>query len=153
MLEKEMRNILKFFGFESQHIVDLDYLIKQSDKLDVDDRVHEYLRQFDPRSDESYPIFYKRMFFTEITWRIVELVCVEKHPDVAIGHLEDFCLYFHDIWTNNEDDNVFYNWLGRVDMRDMTVKEIVDTHYEDLSHIYSKYFEDGQERLFAKGLK
>ena len=152
MLENEMKNILRFFNFTDQLIVDVDYLINQSKKLDIHEAVHSHLSQFDPSPSESYPIFYKKVFFSEITWRLVELVCAEKYPEVAIGNLEDFCLYFHDIWISNDETNPFYRWLSKVDMREMSVKEIVDKHFSDLNHIYIEYFEDGRETLLEKGL-
>jgi len=131
--------ILGFFGFTPRTIREVSYLITLADRLEITDALHIQLTQFDLRNDEDYPIFYKRMFIYEIFWKLNELICVEYYPEIAIGHLEDFGLFFQDIWLDNEYDNVFVDFYTKNDLSDLTIKEMVDLLYKNLKETFDTY--------------
>lgn len=152
MLEKSMKKVLSFLDFDDKLIIDLEYLIDQAERYEIIDKVKSSIHDFNPSNNEPTPIFYKRMFLSEFAWRMCELVCGEFYPEIAVTQLEDFCLYHHDIWTDREDYNPYYNWFLRNDMRNLTIREAVEKNHTDIGYHYQKYFVDGRERLFEKGL-
>ena len=153
MLEKSMKTVLEFFDFDDQLIVDLEYMITQSEVYGIKDKVRQHIDSFNPAPNEPLPIFYKKVFLSEFSWRFCELVCGEFYPDIAVTQLEDFCLYHHNIWTEREDYNPYYVWFLQNDLRKMTMREAVEKNYKDIGYHYDKYLVDGRETLFRKGLK
>ncbi len=149
---KDEEVILEFFGFENKHIAEVSYLIKTAKELDILEALHNQLYQFDKRENETYPIFYKRMFIGEISWRLNELVCAEYYPDTAIGHLEDFGLFFQDIWLDDEDDNVFLDFFLTNNLSDLSSKEMVELIFNKLQNIYELYFEVESEEVELNGM-
>lgn len=153
MLEKAMKKVLTFLEFSDQQIIDIDYMISQSEKFGIKDKVKNQIDSFNPSPDELYPVYYKRMFLSEFAWTFCELVCGEYYPEIAVTQLEEFCLYHHDEWTSREDYNPYYNWFLQNDMRKMTKRQAVEKNFKDLEYHYQKYFtNNGRERLFEKGL-
>ena len=138
-MKKDTDNVLNFFGFTPRTIREVSYLITLADRLEITEELHTHLRQFDPGDEEIYPVFYKRIFILEIAWKMNELVCVEYYPEIAVGHLEDFGLFFQDIWLQNEYENEFVSFYTKHDLSEISIREMVELLYNELRETFEQY--------------
>lgn len=132
--------ILTFLGFNNKDLEHVAYLINIGKTLDCEDELRMQIRDFDQKDIETSPEFYVRMFLSELSWQITQLVCAEFYPDQALRDVEDFGLFFQDYWLDNEDKNEFYDFFGSNDLTDMTKRQIVELAYEKLQIRFQTFF-------------
>lgn len=132
--------ILKFLGFNERQLEEVSYLINVGSVLGCKESLKQQLFDFDPKGGESFPIFYKRMFISELSWWLTQLVCATYYPEQAIKDIEDFGIFFQDIWLSDEENNVFYDFWLKTDLRQKTKREIVELNYEYLKNQYETFF-------------
>jgi len=133
--------ILSLFGFDTNSIDEISYLINLSKILGIEKALLAQIEQFDRRPNETYPNYYKRMMLGEISWRINELICASFHPDIAVDRLEDYCLFFQDYCLDDEIDNDIYNYIMSNNLTLFTLREIVGNMYLNLIERYEEYFD------------
>lgn len=141
MLE-ESKKVLSFLGFQDKHIIEINYLINMAEKLGCTATVRQSIDEF-YNNNESFPVYIKSAFLHDFSWTVTELICAEYYPDIALSNLEDFCIFFQDIWL--EDDTVFYAYFLKVDTTDKTKREIVEEFYEKNKNLYDSYLVEATE--------
>lgn len=118
--------ILELMGYTDQNIIETNYLTELVELFEIEKDVYKALfhttqRYYANDEIQPYPIFHKYVLLSELAY----CLCYHSALLKEIEYNEEFCLFCQDAWLTFPDNNIFFDFFIKNDLRGKTKEEII----------------------------